>query len=156
KTFLARIWQHADQANSACLTVARDGQGSTLAAWSVTADSITEYDKRHARLREYVSSNTGNTREVAQCIRPVLESYLRVACPEHFSPGQLLGPFRAVAQQRAASGTPIIDSTKLTELGNLTEFSNRFHHDTNPAWDSEHINDSELLGFVRRALNFAR
>ena len=91
-----------------------------------------------------MASNTGNTREVAQSIRPVLEGYLRMACPEFFPPGQLLGPFRGIAQQRAASGTPIIDATKLTELSNLTEYSNRFHHDTNPAWDSEHINDGEL------------
>ncbi len=155
KAFLARIWQHADQSNTACLTVARDGLGSTLAAWNVTEESITEYDKRHSRLREYMASNTGNTREVAQSIRPVLEGYLRVACPQFCPPGQLLGPFRGIAQQRAASGTPIIDAMKLTELSNLTEYSNRFHHDTNPAWDSEHINDGELQGFVRRTLEFA-
>jgi wobble nucleotide-excising tRNase len=156
KAFLARIWQHADQPNTACLTVARDGLGSTLAAWDVTEESITEYDKRHARLREYMASNTGNTREVAQSIRPVLEGYLRIASPEFFPPGQLLGPFRGIAQQRAVSGTPIVDATKLTELGHLTEYSNRFHHDTNPAWDSEHINDGELQGFVRRTLEFVR
>ncbi len=156
KAFLARIWQHADQSNTACLTVARDGLGSTLAAWNVTEESITEYDKRHSRLREYMASNTGNTREVAQSIRPVLEGYLRVACPQFCPPGQLLGPFRGIAQQRAASGTPIIDAMKLTELSNLTEYSNRFHHDTNPAWDSEHINDGELQGFVRRTLEFAK
>jgi wobble nucleotide-excising tRNase len=155
KAFLARIWQYADQANTACLTVARDGLGSTLAAWNVTEESVTEYDKRHARLREYMVSNTGNTRDVAQSIRPVLEGYLRVACPEYFPPGKLLRQFRVLAQQRAASGIPVMDTAQLTELGNLTEYGNRFHHDTNPAWDAEHINDAELLGFVRRTLNFA-
>ncbi len=155
KAFLARIWQHADQSNTACLVVARDGLGSTLAAWSVTEESITEYDKRHARLRDYMASNTGNTQEVAQSIRPVLEGYLRVACPEFFAPGQLLGPFRAIAHDRWVAGTPIMNAIKFTELGNLTEYSNRFHHDTNPAWDSQHINDGELHGFVRRTLDFA-
>ena len=156
KAFLARIWQHADQPNTACLALTRDGVGSTLAAWNVTEESVTEYDKRHVRLRQYVGSNSGNTREVAQSLRPVLEGYMRVACPEHFPPGQLLGPFRGLAQQRAAAGTPIINPTKLTELSNLTEYSNRFHHDTNPAWDTEHINDAELLGFVRRPLDFTK
>lgn len=156
KSFLARIWQHADQANTASLTVSRDGAGSTLAAWNVTDDSVTEYDKRHARLREYATANTGNAREVAQSIRPVLEGYLRVGCPEHFPPGTLLGPFRGIAQQRAAAGTPIMDADVLTNLGNLVEYSNRFHHDTNPAWDTEHINDGELAGFVRRTLDFVK
>ncbi len=156
KLFLARIWQHVDQENTATLAVTRDGAGSTLAGWNITEDSVTEYDKRHARLREYLTTNTGNTREVAQSIRPVLEGYMRVACPEHFPPGQLLGPFRGVAQQRAAAGSPLMPATKLTELGNLIEYSNRFHHDTNPAWDVEHINDAELRGFVERAVSFVR
>lgn len=156
KSFLARIWQHADHANTTCLTVTRDGAGSTLAAWNVTDESVTEYDKRHARLREYAAANTGNSREVAQSIRPVLEGYLRVGCPEYFPPGTLLGPFRGVAQQRAAAGTPIMDATVLAELGYLVEYSNRFHHDTNPAWDTENINDGELAGFVRRALDFVK
>jgi wobble nucleotide-excising tRNase len=156
KSFLARIWQHADHANTTSITVTRDGAGSTLAAWNVTDESVTEYDKRHARLREYATANTGNSREVAQSIRPVLEGFMRVSCPEHFPPGTLLGPFRGVAQQRATAGTPIMDAAKLTELGNLIEYSNRFHHDTNPAWDAEHINDAELAGFVRRALDFVK
>jgi hypothetical protein len=41
-------------------------------------------------------------------------------------------------------------------IGNLTEYSNRFHHETNPAWDSEHVNDGELQGFVRRTLEFIK
>lgn len=156
KAFLARIWQHADHPNTACLAVTRDGLGSTLCDWNVAEDSVTEYDKRHSRLRAYVDANGGNARDVAQSIRPVLEGYLRVACPEHFPPGQLLGPFRGVAQQRAAAGNPILDAAKLAEMTNLIEFGNRFHHDTNPAWDTEHINDAELLGFVRRTLAFVK
>ncbi len=156
KSFLARIWQHADYANTTSLTVTRDGAGSTLAVWNVTDESVTEYDKRHARLREYAAANTGNSREVAESIRPVLEGYLRVGCPEHFTPGTLLGPFRGIAQQRAAAGTPIMDAAALTELGQLVEYGNRFHHETNPAWDTENINDGELAGFVRRVLNFVK
>ena len=49
-----------------------------------------------------------------------------------------------------------MDAAKLTVLDNLTEYSNRFHHDTNPAWDTEHINDAELLGFVKDALDFVK
>lgn len=156
KSFLARIWQYADRTNAASLSVTRDGTGSTLAAWNVTDEVVTEYDKRHARLREYATANTGNSREVAQSIRPVLEGYLRVACPEHFQPGTLLGQFRRVARQRAVAGTSIMTATRLTELEHLVEYSNRFHHDTNPAWDTEHINDGELAGFVRRTLDFVK
>jgi len=158
KAFLAQIWQHADHANTACLAVTRDGAASTstLSAWNVAEHSVTEYDKRHTRLRAYLQANGGNSRDVAESIRPVLEGYLRVACPEHFPPERLLGQFRGIAQQRAAAGTPVLAPAKLLELTNLTEFGNRFHHDTNPAWDNEHINDVELLGFVRRTLEFVK
>jgi hypothetical protein len=42
------------------------------------------------------------------------------------------------------------------ELNDLREYANSFHHDTNPAWETEAINDAELQNFVRRTLAFAR
>ena len=44
----------------------------------------------------------------------------------------------------------------LRELRNITEYSNKFHHETNPAWQTEQINNNELLGFVKRVLNFIK
>lgn len=154
KPFLARIWQHADQSRATALEVSRDFLGSTIVAWNVNDDSITEYDRRHSRLRNMLQSNSGNPRETAEAIRPVLEGYLRVACAADFRPGTLLGPFRQLAKDKAAAGSPILDASKLTELEDLTEYANKFHHDTNPAWDVEHVNDGELRGFVRRTLTF--
>jgi hypothetical protein len=115
----------------------------------------TEGDRRHALLREYLATNTPNSREVARSIRPLLEAFLRVACPEHFPPGTLLGPFRHLCEQRVNTGQEILDATDTLELRELLEYANRFHHDTNPAWEAVIINDGELAGFVQRALNFA-
>jgi hypothetical protein len=36
------------------------------------------------------------------------------------------------------------------------EYANGFHHDTNPACETEVINDAQLRGFVERALAFTR
>jgi len=94
KPFLCRLWEGADPTVRAALEVVRDGTGSTLRAWDVAQNSITEHDSRHARLREFLASNTGDMREVARSIRPHLEGFLRVACPEWFMPRTLLGPFR--------------------------------------------------------------
>jgi hypothetical protein len=44
----------------------------------------------------------------------------------------------------------------IDELRNLTEYANRYHHDTNPAYQTQHINDTELLDFTRRTLVFAK
>jgi len=156
KSFLCRIWEHAATDIRTALEVARDGAGSTIRAWDVNQDCITEHDRRHALLREYLVSNTPNNREVASSIRPVLEAFLRIACPEHCPPGTLLGPFHNLCQQRVNTQQQILDVDDLRELRELTEYANRFHHDTNPAWETVVINDNELVGYVRRTLEFAR
>src|SRR3546814_18804096 len=74
--------------------VARDGAGSTIRAWDVSQDCITEHDRRHALLRQHVAGAAPNNRLVAVALRPVIEAFLRVAYPEHFPPGMMMGPFR--------------------------------------------------------------
>ncbi|HXG25926.1 MAG TPA: AAA family ATPase [Candidatus Binatia bacterium] len=156
KRFLCRIWNGADPTTRTALEIVRDGGGSTLRPWDVDQDSITEHDRRHVRLREFVESGTGDQREIARDIRPHLEGFLRVACPEHFPPGTLLGPFLGFCRQRVGQPNEILDQTATQELRELTEYANRFHHDTNPAWETEAINGAELRSFVERALAFAR
>jgi wobble nucleotide-excising tRNase len=156
KRFLCRIWDGADPTMRSALQIVRDGNGSTVRLWDVAQDSITEHDRRHARLREFVDSGTGDPRETARLIRPHLEAFLRIACTEHFPPGTRLGPFLGLCRQRVGQPNQILDQAATQELGELTEYANRFHHDTNPAWETEVINDAELRSFVQRALAFAR
>jgi hypothetical protein len=49
----------------------------------------------------------------------------------------------------------ILDQTDIDELRNLTEYANLFHHDANPSYQTQHINDAALLNFVQRTLDFA-
>ena len=75
---------------------------------------------------------------------------------EYFPPGTLLGPFRHLCSQRVGTPQQILDAQAGQELRDLTEYANRFHHDTNAAWETEAINDGELQVFVGRALSFAK
>ncbi len=156
KPFLCRLSEHPDRTIVTAIQVTRDGAGSTLSSWDVNQDCITEHDRRHARLREYAVRSNGNDREVAKSIRPIIEAFFRVACPEHFPPGSLLGPFRGICDQRVGTPQEILNQHHTQELRELVEFANRFHHDTNPAWETETINDAELLSYVQRALAFTR
>jgi wobble nucleotide-excising tRNase len=153
KPFLCRLWEGADSTVRAALEVVRDGVGSTLRAWDVAQDSITEHDRRHARLRDYLASGAGDMREVARCIRPHLEAFLRVACPEHFPPGCMLGPFIDLSERRVGTALEILDGQSIQELRDLNEYARRYHHQ---GWETEPINDGELRGFVERAMRFAR
>jgi len=154
KRFLCRIWSGAVPTDRVALEIARGATGSTLRTWDVDQDSVTEHDRRHSRLRQYVADGDGDPHEVAKAIRPHLEAFLRVARPEHFPPGTLLGPFLGLCRRRGGQ-TEILDTATTRELGALVEYANRFHHDTNPAWETEAINEAELRSFVERALAFA-
>jgi wobble nucleotide-excising tRNase len=156
KPFLCRLWDGADATMRAALEVIRDDAGSTLRAWDVSQDSITEHDRRHRKLRDYLASGTGDMREIARSIRPHLEAFLRVACPGDFPPGTLLGPFLNACRQRLGTPQEILDRGANQELEELVECANRFHHDTNPAWETEIINDGQLRGYVERALRFTQ
>ncbi len=156
KPFLAKTWEGTDRTLRAALEVTRDGTGSTLRPWDVSQDSVSEHDRRHRRLREYQAGGVGDDREVARAIRPVLEAFFRVSRPEHFPPGTLLGPFRRLCEQRVATPEQILSQPQIDELRDLVEYANKFHHDTNAAWETEQVNAQELEGFVRRTLAFAR
>jgi len=153
KPFLCRFWEGADPAVRAALEIVRDGEGSTLRAWDVAQDSITEHDRRYAKLRDYIASGATDLREVARLIRPHIEKFLRVAYPEHFPPGSMLGHFIDICERRVGTGDEILDARSTQELRDLNEYARRYHHQ---GWETEPINDGELRGFVRRTLDFCR
>src|SRR3546814_5146793 len=69
KQFLCRLWEGTDPTLRAALEVARDGAGSTIRAWDVSQDCITEHDRRHALLRQHVAGAAPNNRLVAVALR---------------------------------------------------------------------------------------
>jgi hypothetical protein len=95
-------------------------------------------------------------RVVASDLRPMLEAFMRVAYPSEFPPGSLLGPFLNMCRQRIGAANEILTGADTTELEALLDYGNRFHHDTNPAWQVENINDAELRHFAERTVNFIR
>lgn len=156
KPFLCAIWEGADKVTRSAVRITRDGAGSTLTVWDVRQDSITEHDRRHELVSEYImAGNPANERAVAAALRPILEAFMRVACPATFPPGTLLGPFIGICQQRHGQPNEVLSAAATVELRALLDYANRFHHDTNPAWEVVAINDQELLGFANRTLRFA-
>jgi wobble nucleotide-excising tRNase len=157
KPFLCDLWQGADTTTRTALKIERDQSGSRLAAWDVNQDCITEHDRRHAAVRPFISTPaTTDERAVAAALRPILEAFARVAYPAAFPPGTLLGQFIGLCRQRVGTPTEILANADITEIRDLLDYANTFHHDTNPAWQTVLINDQELLHFCVRTLAFAR
>lgn len=137
------------------IRITRDGTGSTLAAWDVHHDCVTEHDRRHTLVTDYLETgNPANERAVATALRPILEAFMRVAYPASFPPGTLLGQFIALCRQRLGAPSQILTQDDIVELRDLLDYANKFHHDTNAAWETEAINDQELSHFCSRTLLF--
>ena len=157
RPFLCSLWDSTDRIARTAIKVIRENDGSNLIPWDVKQDSITEHDKRHAKVVAYIASNNAaDEREVAQALRPILESYMRVAYPEDFPPDSLLGPFINVCEQRRGRPNEILDAANIAELQDLLDYANKFHHDSNQAWETEVINDQMLQQFCKRTLAFTR
>ena len=157
KPFLCQLWESVDKSVAReAIEIGRNGSGSTLRGWVVHHDLITEHDKRHALLRSYLDSSVPDNRKVAEALRYVLERFVRVAYPDHFVPGDMLGKFINLSQQRVGTANQILDAARTQELNDVLTYANRFHHDTNRTYETEVVNDGQLLDFVKRTLAFTR
>ena len=76
---------------------------STICEWDIESEKLGRHDKRHALLMTFASSGSGDSMKVAQSIRPHLEHYLRVACPDKFKDGEMLREFRNRARSAMQS-----------------------------------------------------
>ncbi|WP_244106973.1 hypothetical protein [Burkholderia ambifaria] len=102
------------------------------------------------------AANPAVERQVAAALRPILEAFARVAYPATFQPGGLLGPFIGICEQRVNTPAQILGQADIAELRALLDYANLFHHDSNPAWATQAINDQALVNFAQRTLAFAR
>jgi wobble nucleotide-excising tRNase len=153
--FLVNLGKNCAAWPRASLQVARGATGSTLAEWDVTDDLVTIYDKWHADARDYVqAADPAAARRIAESLRPMLEKFVRIAYPQHFEAAGKLGQFADLARQRVNTPQAILGPRDTAEIRALLDFANRYHHEENPAYQVEAINDGELLDFVRRTLAF--
>lgn len=157
KSFLCGLWEAANRLERASMMVIREGDGSTLSQWNVNDDCITEHDRRHTLVAGFLDSYSADQeRNVAVALRHILEAFVRVAYPEHFPPGSMLGGFVEQCRQCIGKDGQILSQADTTELRAILDYANKFHHDTNPAYETEQINDTELEGFARRTLAFTK
>lgn len=156
KPFLCEIWDSADKDSCLAMEIRRQRDSSEIFSWNINNDLVTEHDRRHRLLRDYLERSVPDSRKVAEALRPVLEKFIRVAYPEFLLPGDMLGKFVHLCQQRLGKPEQILDSQRTQELDNLLSYANRFHHDTNRAYETEIINDGQLVGFTKRGLTFTR
>jgi wobble nucleotide-excising tRNase len=157
KLFLLSLWKSGPKNSRAAMRISRAQNGSAFEVWRANEDSVTEHDRRYNRVQAYITaSNPAAERTVAADLRPMLEAWARVAYPIEFPPEEMLGGFINRCEQVAGTANQVMKQADIDELRGLTNYANLFHHDTNPTFETEHINDQQLAQFATRTLRFIR
>lgn len=157
KQFLFDVWIKSFRVGRNAIEVRRAGQSSTLVAWNVEGDMVSAVDKVHEKTRAYLAhgADADGRREVATGLRPIMERFARIAFPDVWAPGMMLGRFHDLAHQRLGQANEILGPNDTLELRHLLDYANRFHHDSNPAYQTEVVIDAELRDYAERTLRFA-
>lgn len=150
--FLKIIWDSSNKTETKPLQLSRLGQNSTITEWDIERETREEYHRNHSLLSEYYNNGSGDRVNVARTIRPLLEQYFRFIFPGQFSETEWLGDFIKKIRE-AQSGSPLVSAQSiLDELDAVNDYSKRYHHNTNPAYEKEPIDDTELQSYSKRAL----
>ena len=153
--FLREIWELVAGGQTKTLQVVRQGRDdSGVAEWNIEAETSGDYYRNYYTLEDYLESKfVGDLRDVACCIRPILEANLRLRFPGAFPRNKWLGDFLE-AIRTATPPNPLVRLQPfLNELTDINNFSKHFHHGQNPGGASTHpITDGELKPFVESTI----
>jgi|CZKV01.1.fsa_nt_gi wobble nucleotide-excising tRNase len=152
--FLRAVWDgYKGGGNAKTFQFARMGNNTTIGEWDIERETAGEYVKKHRVLWDYFHHSTGDTRTVAQTIRPVLEEYLRLKLPQSFADNEWLGTF--IEKIRNAPDTEPAAAAKciLPDVEFINEYSKRYHHNSNPSASTEIVDETELETYVKKTLD---
>lgn len=155
--FLRLLWEEADKAKLNAIEVTGAGAESTIRPWDVEAATQSDYHKNLLMLIEYLDdpSKMGQ-RDVARCLRPLVEENLRSRFPREFRNKKMLGDCIKLIQNAGQNDALAILKPRCNDLLELNNYGRRYHHGENPGWSKEPVTDGELTPFVEKALEFVR
>ena len=149
--FLKRVWDRLyTPADRKCLEMARIGkQNTTICEWDVEKATQDHYKADRNALANYDVTNEGQPRDVVQKIRPVLETFCKNLGGGTLAESDTLG---SIIEKIRNVGAGHQLFQLCDDLEELNEYTKRYHHGENPQAAIEPINDTELQGYVRLAL----
>jgi len=155
---LRDIWDDLPRSERHALCLTRSATGTRIVEWDICQNTESSYDRNYFILKQFLeqgtpSHNQDALRAVAQCIRPLLEHYLRARCPGVFPRNCWLGDMIRHIKQCQPSDAADCLKPLLDDLTDINEYSAPFHHDQNPDAGTHLVRDGELRAYVRRTLS---
>ena len=113
----------------------------------------TPYYSNYRCVDEFVDGIHSDARSAATALRPLLEGFLHRRFPGKLASQLMLGS--AIAEiESAIAPSPLIHMKPDTqELRDLNTFAGKYHHDTNPGYQSHIADSASVATYSRRVLN---
>lgn len=140
------------------LKIDYNGNSSQFIKHDIEKESLTGIFKDLTVLHEYLlngATNDTERRDIARCIRPVLEGIFRIKFFREIKRTEWLGDI--LYNIRDSSPGSIFEPFKnlLPELSEINDYSKEYHH-SNPYYFETPINDQELRNYVIRTIDVLR
>ncbi len=128
------------------------GNYSVFGSLDLDQKCASSYVRHHRMVQSYVDgAYSGDPRDLAKAIRPMLEGYLHLRFPGLIDPGLQFGQIILRSGEDPAS--PLFQlQGKVSEYNEVNSYVGNFHHETNPSADSIQVDDTELHSYAKRAL----
>ena len=156
--FLKLLWDNVPAADLKTLQLARLGNNNcTITEWDIEEEIRNTHTKEIAQLQTFIADGTtGDLRDIARKIRPILEGHLSLRFTHQFQEKEWLGDFiNKIREADSSSPLAELQGDPLTEISDINDYSKKYHHKQNPGEaDTEPIDHGELRAYVRRTVKF--
>ncbi len=155
--FLKLVWDNVVAAEVKTLQLSRIGNNCTITEWDIEEETRNSYIREIAQMRSFLADGTtGDLRDIARKIRPIMEGHLRLRFTHQFQDDGWLGEFiKNIREADSTSPLTELQNDPLIEIEDINDYSKKYHQQQNLAGaDTEPIDQGELSAYVRRTLTF--
>ena len=125
------------------LYIRKIGEESSIDKWNLEETFTNSYFHQHRIVKEYIDSDTGDTLEIARCLRPMLEENLRTRFPETFKRDIWLGDMVKLIRESESSAELSLMKPVLLKIADVNDYTSSFHHG-----GSKSVNKTELKAYA--------
>lgn len=122
---------------------------TVIAEWSIETDTETEDAANRRVLLGYYLHNRGESRDVVQKLRPVVETHMRRMAPQLLANVKGLGSM--LEKVREAQSPPVLIEA-YHDIEDVNTYTRKYMHGEGKNPDTEPLHGTELHGFVGKVL----
>jgi wobble nucleotide-excising tRNase len=154
-TFLRNLWDECPKktVGLCCIQLRRERAGTGLHLFDIEQATQSDYYTMYRKLVHYRDENKGDAFDIAKTVRPFLECWIKLQCPGRNFGSMMLGQVLSEIENADPSSELGQFQADLQEMREINRYATQFHHADNPLTVKTHVDGTELLAFVTRAVS---